>query len=547
MLTPVDIQNKSFKGGIGFDKRDVEQFMNEVQADYSLLYRSNVELKDKVNTLNESLQHYKSIEDSMQKALTLSEKTSEETINAAGDKARQITTEAEFKAESLLENARKELEELKNEIYRLTQQRDQFKAQFADILNSELKMLDGEIVDIDLGDFNPSGSTPSNNSEGGLGGMEGGLGGMEGGLGGAYAGASTSNFERTNQSPAFDRGALNTDPFAEAANGGGRFSKQTGGRYTNSDKSTKKESGKTSLNIKTSNSSTPKVKRGVPIRSVDEPKSDLTLETKPVPESVPTPQPVPAPEPVSPAPQPVPTPEPVSPAPQPVPTPEPVRPTPQPVPTPEPVRPTPQPVPTPEPVRPTPQPVPTPEPVRPTPQPVPTPEPVKTAPQPIKPTIKTDDDFKVTQEQADSKAMDEFNATVANIKAAMMKSEQKENEDSRPIVGEVEPKKIKESNMIDSADNHLDEGFNFFDDNDEDVTTMTFDYSNKNDIKSSIQTGGFNLNNNNDDDETLHGEVETRVKESNMIDSADNHTGGFDFIVGNDSEELEIPTIINKF
>jgi cell division initiation protein len=508
MLTPVDIQNKSFKGGIGFDKRDVEQFMNEVQADYSLLYRSNVELKDKVNTLNESLQHYKSIEDSMQKALTLSEKTSEETINAAGDKARQITTEAEFKAESLLENARKELEELKNEIYRLTQQRDQFKAQFADILNSELKMLDGEIVDIDLGDFNPSGSTPSNNSEGGLGGMEGGLGGMEGGLGGAYAGASTSNFERTNQSPAFDRGALNTDPFAEAANGGGRFSKQTGGRYTNSDKSTKKESGKTSLNIKTSNSSTPKVKRGVPIRSVDEPKSDLTLETKPVPESVPTPQPVPAPEPVSPAPQPVPTPEPVSPAPQPVPTPEPVRPTPQ---------------------------------------PVPTPEPVKTAPQPIKPTIKTDDDFKVTQEQADSKAMDEFNATVANIKAAMMKSEQKENEDSRPIVGEVEPKKIKESNMIDSADNHLDEGFNFFDDNDEDVTTMTFDYSNKNDIKSSIQTGGFNLNNNNDDDETLHGEVETRVKESNMIDSADNHTGGFDFIVGNDSEELEIPTIINKF
>ena len=74
MLTPVDIQNKNFKGGIGFDKKDVEAFMNEISSDYSMLYRSNVELKDKVNTLNESLQHYKTIEDSIHKALTISEK-----------------------------------------------------------------------------------------------------------------------------------------------------------------------------------------------------------------------------------------------------------------------------------------------------------------------------------------------------------------------------------------------------------------------------------------------------------------------------------------
>ena len=127
MLTPVDLQNKVFKGGIGFDKKDVETFMNEITSDYSMLYRSNVELNDKVNTLSESLQHYKSIEDSMQKALTISEKTSEETINAANDKARQITTEAELKAEALLADSKKELEDIKNEIYRLKQQEQIFK------------------------------------------------------------------------------------------------------------------------------------------------------------------------------------------------------------------------------------------------------------------------------------------------------------------------------------------------------------------------------------------------------------------------------------
>jgi vacuolar-type H+-ATPase subunit H len=480
--------------------------MNEIAADYSLLYRSNVELKDKVNTLNESLQHYKTIEDSMQKALTLSEKTSEETINAAGDRARQITTEAEFKAESMLENARKELDDLKNEIYRLTIQRDKFKTQFATILNSELKMLDGEIVDIDLGDFSPSSSYSSGNPEGGL-------GGMEGGLGGAYAGASSSNFERTNQSPAFDRGALNTDPFAEAANGGGRFSRQTGGKYTNSDKSSKKESGKTSLNIKTSNNTSTKIKRGVPVPH-PEPKVEDDIQQNNIP-----------------------TPEPVKPAPQPVPTPEPVKPAPQPVPTPEPVKPAPQPVPTPEPVKPAPQPVPTPEPVKPAPQPVPTPEPVK-------PTLQTKDDFRVTQEDANNKAMKEFNETVANIQAAMRNEAEKDKEDDQaPYVGEVETR-VNESNMLDSEDNHVDDGFNFFGD-DDDVPTMTFDYSKKD---ADIHTSNFAFSNNYEDDgEALHGEVETRVKESNMLESEDSRSSGFDFIVGNDSDDVDIPTIINNF
>lgn len=248
MLTPVDLQNKVFKGGIGFDKKDVETFMNEITSDYSMLYRSNVELNDKVNTLSESLQHYKSIEDSMQKALTISEKTSEETINAANDKARQITTEAELKAEALLADSKKELEDIKNEIYRLKQQEQIFKNQFGKILRAELRLLDGEVIDIDLGDGFDSSSSYGLGGEGVL--------GSEGGLGGGYTGSSPSNFEKTAQSPMFDRGSnLGMDPFASAANGG-RFSKQTGGDYTGAKKNKKSGKSGTTLNIKSSKSNT---------------------------------------------------------------------------------------------------------------------------------------------------------------------------------------------------------------------------------------------------------------------------------------------------
>ena len=78
MLTPLDIQQKRFKGGLGYDKKDVNAFFDEVSASYSELYRSNAELKEKVITLKDTVQHYKTTEDALEKNLLLSEKNVEE-------------------------------------------------------------------------------------------------------------------------------------------------------------------------------------------------------------------------------------------------------------------------------------------------------------------------------------------------------------------------------------------------------------------------------------------------------------------------------------
>ena len=255
MLTPVDVQNKVFKGGIGFDKKDVEFFMEELTSDYSELYRSNVELKDKVATLDESLQHYRSIEESVQKSLTISEKAAEETINAAQDKARQIGIEAEKKAEALLADAKEELERIQGEIFRLQNQHRQFVEQYKKILNAQLQLCDGEVIDIDLGDGFDA-DMYSSGSYGGLG-SEGGLGG------GGYTGSSSfdDGRERAAGEPATNIGSLNLDPFADAKNGGGRFSSMTT-QKTSSSKSG--DTGKISLNIKSEQPASVKVKRNIP-------------------------------------------------------------------------------------------------------------------------------------------------------------------------------------------------------------------------------------------------------------------------------------------
>ena len=150
MLTPIDIQSKAFKTGIGYDKKDVDSFITEILQGYEDLYRVNVELKDKVTMLNDGMQHYKSIESSLQKALILAEKTSEETIKTAEDKARNIEQEAITKAKEHTQNAKLELERVHAQTISLAQQFTKFRAQYSQLLNSEMELLNNATFSMDV-------------------------------------------------------------------------------------------------------------------------------------------------------------------------------------------------------------------------------------------------------------------------------------------------------------------------------------------------------------------------------------------------------------
>ena len=111
MYTPVEIQGKTFKGsGMGYSKTDVDTFVADIAKDYQQLYEENVSLKEQVNNLNASLAHYKDIEKSLQKALVLAETTAEETVASAHKNAVVIEQEAVLKAQSIVADAKVELE-----------------------------------------------------------------------------------------------------------------------------------------------------------------------------------------------------------------------------------------------------------------------------------------------------------------------------------------------------------------------------------------------------------------------------------------------------
>lgn len=150
MITPIDIQARNFKTGMGYSKADVDAFFQTLTSDYEALYRENLELKDKINILNDGINHYKSIEKSLQKALVLAEQTAEDTISSAKSNATVIEQEAVLKAQSIVADAKIELDHIHAKTIELIQQYEKYRAQYKSLAKAQMDLLDTPAFNIEV-------------------------------------------------------------------------------------------------------------------------------------------------------------------------------------------------------------------------------------------------------------------------------------------------------------------------------------------------------------------------------------------------------------
>jgi cell division initiation protein len=140
--TPNDIQNLTFKKTImGYSEDEVNEVLDRIIEDYNAYIRENLELKDKLSVLNEGLQHYKTIEDSLQNALLVAQKTSEEIKKNSYDKAENIIKEAEIKAQRMINDASQEVLRIKFEYEEMKKKLHIFKSKAEALLISQLEIL----------------------------------------------------------------------------------------------------------------------------------------------------------------------------------------------------------------------------------------------------------------------------------------------------------------------------------------------------------------------------------------------------------------------
>ena len=135
MITPLDIENKKFGKQMmnGNSVEEVDDFLDDLTVDYSKNYKEISELRSKVDELNASLTHYKTIETTLQNTLLMAQETAEEVKNVAKQKSEQIITDARAAAE-------KQVNELNNEILTKQKSLDDIKKQF-DIYKAKMESL----------------------------------------------------------------------------------------------------------------------------------------------------------------------------------------------------------------------------------------------------------------------------------------------------------------------------------------------------------------------------------------------------------------------
>lgn len=153
-ITPNDIANKEFKKVFrGYDIDEVDDFLEQVVEEYERIYKENITLKEKINILNDKIEHYSNMESTLQNTLVLaqtaaeqakenSRKEAEMILKNAKDKSEEIIRQANEKANTLIAEAQQKVLNINKEHEMIRQEFNMFKSRFIGLLNAQLETLE---------------------------------------------------------------------------------------------------------------------------------------------------------------------------------------------------------------------------------------------------------------------------------------------------------------------------------------------------------------------------------------------------------------------
>ena len=143
MITPLDIENKKFSKQMmnGYSVEEVDDFLDEITVDYEKFYKESSENKRKIDEMEKSLQHYKTIESTLQNTLVMAQSAADEVKSLAKQQADQIVKDAEGSARKSLDDLNQTIAIRKKELEDMEKQFDIYKAKMESLLISQLELI----------------------------------------------------------------------------------------------------------------------------------------------------------------------------------------------------------------------------------------------------------------------------------------------------------------------------------------------------------------------------------------------------------------------
>lgn len=153
MLSLNEIKNHEFKKGIGYTKKSVDDFVNEIVESFEEVNRENTELKEKLTTLSEGMQYYKSIEKTLQKSLVLAQKTADEKKEKALNNAKIIEKVARSRADSIITKAKNDLDAIYRQTDELNRRFELYKSYVKNLITTQLDLINSDTYKISVNDL----------------------------------------------------------------------------------------------------------------------------------------------------------------------------------------------------------------------------------------------------------------------------------------------------------------------------------------------------------------------------------------------------------
>jgi len=124
-LTPLEIKQQQFEKSLrGFDVADVQSFLTLVSNEVEHLLNKNNELEEQINKLNDRVRHYERVEEALHETLQTTKESVAQKLEGAKSEAQNKINKAEMEAELIVKEANHQRQQIRQNIQRLLEKRE---------------------------------------------------------------------------------------------------------------------------------------------------------------------------------------------------------------------------------------------------------------------------------------------------------------------------------------------------------------------------------------------------------------------------------------
>lgn len=144
MLTPQEVAQRSFgKASFGgYNMAMVDDFLDELTADYETLFNENALLKQKLGVLSGKIREYQSTEESMRKAFLAAQQMSDKLVKETEEKCAAMLSQAESSSETMRRELSQGLGAEEQKLQAAQRAVEQYKSQIRAVCQKQMDYLD---------------------------------------------------------------------------------------------------------------------------------------------------------------------------------------------------------------------------------------------------------------------------------------------------------------------------------------------------------------------------------------------------------------------